>query len=442
MSSQTPVDATPIESIDQLVGWIAAGGKPRERWVVGTEHEKFGWWPDRAAFPTFEDPRGIGPLLEHLATRGWVATREGADIIALAKNKATITLEPAGQLELSGAPLETIEETATELDAHFAELRAASQQFGLTWSGIGAAPVNTPAQMPRVPKARYGIMRRYLATTGRYGLHMMHCTCSIQANYDFETPADAMRMLRAGLYLQVLVTAAFANSPVVEGELIDLQSFRARIWEDTDNARYVFPKTLLDPAATLRDYVEWALDVPMYFISRDGRYLDYAGRSFRQFMAEGFDGHTATMGDFVLHLSTLFPEARLKQHLEVRGADMGGRDDVLAMPALHKGIFYDKPTLDACLDLFADVTYDDWWTARKAISIKGLRADLAGRPVQAWMQDVLTLSRQGLGVVEPRAARFLDGLSARVDAGKSPADRIRESWKGGIDKLFSLTQVA
>lgn len=442
MSSQTPVDATPIESIDQLVGWMAAGSKPRERWVVGTEHEKFGWWPDRQAFPTFEDPRGIGPLLETLATQGWRATREGDDIIALAKDRATITLEPAGQLELSGAPLKTMVETAAEVDAHFAELSAASAPFGLIWAGIGAAPVNTPAQMPRVPKARYGIMRRYLATTGRYGLHMMHCTCSIQGNFDYADPDDAMRMLRAGLYLQPLVTAAFANSPVVEGALTDLQSFRARIWEDTDNARYVFPAVLLAPHATLRDYVEWALDVPMYFISRGGKYLDYTGRSFRQFMAEGLDGHIATMGDFVLHLSTLFPETRVKQHLEVRGADMGGRDDVIAMPTLHKGIFYDKPTLDACLDLFSKVSYADWWAARREISIKGLKAELAGRPVQAWVQDVIALSRQGLAQVEPAALPFLDGLSDRVDAGESPADRIRRSWKGGIDKLFSLMQVA
>lgn len=442
MSSQTPVDATPIEDVDQLVAHIASGAKPRERWVVGTEHEKFGWWPDRQTYPTFDDPRGIRPLLESLESQGWRATREGADIIALAKDRATITLEPAGQLELSGAPLKRLTQTAAELDGHLAELAAASAPFGLQWMGIGAAPVLTPAQMPRVPKARYGIMRRYLATTGRYGLHMMHCTCSIQANFDFQDPDDAMRMLRAGLYLQPLVTAAFANSPVVEGTLSDLQSFRARIWEDTDNARYVFPKTLLDPASTLRAYVEWALDVPMYFISRGGEYLDYTGRSFRQFMADGFDGYTANMGDFELHLSTLFPETRLKTHLEVRGADMGSRDDVIAMPALHLGIFYDKPTLDACLQLFEGVDYAEWWRARHELSIKGIKASLNGRPMRDWMLDVLTLARQGLARVEPEAVGFLDGLQARVEANESPADRIRRGWTGAVPDLVDQVRLA
>jgi glutamate--cysteine ligase len=442
MSSQTPVDATPITHVDQLVAHIASGSKPRERWVVGTEHEKFGWWPDRQTYPTFDDPRGIRPLLESLEAQGWRATREGDDIIALAKNRATITLEPAGQLELSGAPLKTIVETAAEADAHFAELKAASAPFGLQWMGIGAAPVLTPAQMPRVPKARYGIMRRYLATTGQYGLHMMHCTCSIQANFDFESPEDAMRMLRAGLYLQPLVTAAFANSPVVDGKLTDLQSFRARIWEDTDNARYVFPATLLDPKATLRAYVEWALDVPMYFISRGGKYLDYTGRSFRQFMAEGLDGYTATMGDFELHLSTLFPETRLKTHLEVRGADMGSRDDVIAMPALHMGIFYDKGTLNDCLKLFEGVDYAEWWRARHELSIKGIRATLNGRAMRDWMLDVLALSRQGLAQVEPEAIGFLDGLQARVEANESPADRIRKAWTGDASGLPDLLRLA
>ena len=442
MSSLTPVDGTPITSLKQMVDFIRAGGKTPDRWVIGTEHEKLGWWPDRQTYPDFHDPRGIGPLLESLVAQGWRATREGPDIIALAKAGATITLEPAGQLELSGAPLKTLAETAAETDAHFAELKAASAPFGLQWMGIGAAPVGTPAQMPRVPKARYGIMRRYLATTGRYGLHMMHCTCSIQANFDFSDEQDAMRMLRAGLYLQPLVTAAFANSPVTEGKLTDLQSFRARIWEDTDNARYVFPAILLDPAATLSDYVNWALDVPMYFIVRDGVYLDYTGRSFRQFMAEGLDDHTATMGDFALHLSTLFPETRLKQHLEVRGADMGGRDDVIAMPALHTGIFYDKPTLDDCLRLFDGVDYAEWWRARHELSIKGIGATLSGRPMRDWMLDVLTLSRQGLTRYEPGAVGYLDSLTARVRAGESPADRIRAAWTGDPNALPDLLRVA
>lgn len=324
MSSVVAVDATPIEDEAQLVAFMAAGARPSERWVVGTEHEKLGWWPDLAARPTYEGPRGIGVLLERLATRyGWDVVAEGDAIVALTRRQASVTLEPGGQLELSGAPLSSLIDAEAELDGHLAEVADVSAELGITWGGLGYSPQGTPDTSPRMPKARYGIMRRYLPTRGRLALHMMHMTCTVQANYDFGSAEDAMAKFRTGMVLQPIVAALYANSTVVEGALSPFHTFRTAVWEEVDPDRCRVPARLLDPDSTLSDYVRWALDVPMFFIHRDGRYVDCAGLPFRRFLEEGFQGHRANIGDFALHLSTLFPDVRLKQHLEVRGADMG-----------------------------------------------------------------------------------------------------------------------
>lgn len=443
MSSLVQEDSTPIKDISQLVAWMAAGAKPAERWVVGTEHEKFGWWPDLGTFPTFEGPRGIGALLERMAATGeWQVTREGKDIIALSRNRATITLEPAGQLELSGAPLRTLDEVAEELDAHLAELARFSADLGITWSGLGYAPTGTPDTWPRVPKARYGIMRRYLPTRGALALHMMHGTCSIQANYDFADEADAMAMLRLALLIQPLVMAAFANSPIREGNLVAERTYRARIWEATDDDRYRWPARLMAGDATFADYIRWALGVPMFFIVRDGQYLPCSGLPFERFLAEGFQGHRATVGDFGLHLSTLFPDARLKQHLEVRGADMGSRADVVAVPALHMGLFYDKPTLAAALDLLQSIDFNALSGFRAAVAVEGLHGALAGRLARDWMVDLIDLARVGLRRWQPGGERYLDALQARVKAGRCPADDVRETYTGDVGTLMARCRIA
>ncbi|MEZ4475261.1 MAG: glutamate-cysteine ligase family protein [bacterium] len=442
MSSLVLEDATLIEERAQLSAWMLAGAKPSSRWVVGTEHEKFGWLPDEGRFPGFEGPRGIGALLERLAAGGWAATREGDDIIALSRGKATITLEPAGQLELSGAPLRTLDEVAAELDDHLDELTRVGADLGILWSGLGVAPTGDPTTWPRVPKARYGIMRRYLPTRGRLALYMMHGTCSIQANYDFADEADAMAMLRLSLLMQPLVMAMFANSPVLGGKLLPERSFRARIWEETDDARYRYPARLLAPGATLDDYIEWALDVPMFFIVRGGKYLECTGLPFRRFLAEGLGPHRATLGDFGLHLSTLFPDARLKQHLEVRGADMGSRADVVAVPALHMGLFYDKPTLHEALALWDDVDAAALAGYRRVVAVEGLHGRLGKASAQEWSTEMIRLAKQGLSRWQPSGERYLDGLAERVRQGRCPADDLRDVWTGDVGALMAATRIA
>ncbi len=442
MSSQTFVDSTPIETTDELVDWMRLGARPRERWAIGSEHEKLGWWPDLAAQPTWEGPRGIGALLESLARdAGFHATREGADIIALARRDTTITLEPGGQLELSGAPLRTLAETERELDEHLDEVRRFSAPLGIEWSGLGISPTSTVETCPRMPKARYGIMRSYLPTRGSMGLKMMQLTCTVQANLDFEDEADAMHKFRVALMLQPLIVALYANSTVVGGEIVTERSFRARIWDDTDNDRCVLPDVLLGTSPTLRDYVEWALDVPMFFIHREGQWIHTPGLKFRTFLRDGWNGERANVGDFALHLSTLFPDVRLKRHLEVRAADMGDRGHVLALPAVHKGLLYDDTSMHAALAAFADVTPADWRLARVEVETAGLAARMGGRSMAEWWGLLLPLAAEGLGRTEPGSDRYLAPLFADLAAGTCPADRVRALWTGDAGALLAATRL-
>ncbi len=442
MSSLLADDSTPLTDPAQAVAYMASGGKPRERWVIGTEHEKIGWWPDRGRHPDWADPRGIRALLETLAAEaGWAATREGDDIIALARGKATITLEPGGQLELSGAPLARLAETAAELDAHFEEITKYSAPLGIIWSGLGLAPTVGPDAMPRMPKARYGIMRRYLPTRGALAARMMHQTCTVQANYDFADEADAFRKLRLSLYVQPFVMAAWANSPVVEGRPVVERTFRGRIWEATDDDRYRYPARFLDVDCGFADYVAWAWQVPMFFIRREGRSVDCAGLVFGEFVKNGFEGYRANLGDFIVHLSTLFPDARLKTHLEVRGADMGDRAHVLALPALHAGLLYDDAALEAGLKLFEGVDHAALMACRRAVPIAGLAAELAGRPLAEWGREIVQIARDGLSRWEPEAVPLLDPIVADVDAGTCPADRVRGIFDGDVGALLAATRV-
>ncbi len=441
MSSQTPTDETLVEHTGQLVDYMLEGAKPRERWVIGTEHEKVGWRAGHG-YPTYDGAHGIGTLLETLACEnGWEAVREGEAIIALTRDNASITLEPGGQLELSGAPLATLAETRDETVAHLQEIRAVSGPHGITWSGLGMAPVGTPADMPRMPKARYGVMRRYLPTRGDLALHMMHQTCTVQANFDFADEDGAMRKLRASLLVQPLVTALFASSPVVNGVVVPERSYRAEVWLHTDDDRFVFPRTIFEPGARLSDYVEWALDVPLFFIHRDGAYIDCAGLPFRRFLEDGHRGTRATVGDFELHLSTLFPDARLKKHLEVRGADMGDGAHVLALPALHVGLLYDDEALAGTLALLGDLDYDAWWRLRRVVPKAALDAKVAGTPLREVAAELLRLSRRGLERVEPWATKLLAPLEETVAAGVTPAERLLQGWNGDPTALLAATCV-
>ena len=442
MSAFTPSDPTPITDLDQLKEFMLARCKDKDMWRIGTEHEKIGFSLEQRSRPTYTGE--IDALFHAFEKSGWDSKRELrvdgtlGDIISLHKDDASITLEPGGQLELSGAPLKSLHEMSDELDQHLAELSRLSQPLGLLWSGLGTDPTR-PADTPKMPKARYGVMRRYLPTRGHLALHMMHSTCTIQTNLDYSSELDAMRKLRAGLYLQPLVMAMFANSFVLDGQLRAGSCARSNIWLNTDDDRYLYPAEWLSEDTPLNSYINWAIKVPMFFIARDGIYLDCAGLPFETFMREGFQEHKATMGDFELHLSTLFPDTRLKQHLEVRGADMSNASYVKALSALHVGLMYDDRALDLTLGHFESINADQLWRARAELDLNGLKTDLGGETLLQHAEHILTISREGLSRYEPSATSLLDPLNAAISRGVSPADENRSLWDGGYEALIRGT---
>ncbi len=440
MSSQVPINEEPIKNLEQLADYILQGAKPEAKWLVGTEHEKFGWTDTSKKHPSYEGNQGIEALLLKFEGNGWQSTREGQAIIALAKNKATLTLEPGGQFELSGAPISSLTALDEEIKAHFDELAIYSKDLGLSWHGFGVTPFFKSSEIPRMPKARYGIMRKYLPTVGRLANEMMHNTCTVQANLDFKDEADAMKKLRVGLFLQPVVMAMFANSPAYQGALTGGYCMRSAIWQETDVQRYLYPAHFLAPNQSIMDYVKWALNVNLFFIVRDQQYQDCSGLLFNDFLQNGWQGHQATVGDFALHLSTLFPDVRLKQYLEVRGADMSSLDYMKALPAFHIGILYDDQAMDEVLSLFKDVSADDLWDCRKAVNMQGLQTKLKGINLQTWATQLLKISRAGL-VRRHERAEFLDTLEEQIIAGRVPADRIIEAWGQGQDAVLAATRL-
>jgi glutamate--cysteine ligase len=326
VSGPSAVKETPIGGRAELVEYIASGEKPASAWRIGTEHEKFGFRLDDLRPPTWEGERGIGMLLEGMTRFGWQRIEEHGKLIALAKGAASITLEPAGQLELSGAPLETIHETCCEVATHLAEVKQVADELGLGFLGMGFQPKWRRDEMPWMPKGRYAIMRRYMPTVGQLGLDMMTRTCTVQVNLDYADEADMVKKFRVALALQPIATALFADSPFTEGQPNGYQSYRSHIWTDTDPDRTGMLDFVFERGFGYERWVDYLLDVPMYFSYRDGRYIDLAGRSFRTFMAGRLDelpGEKPTLRDWADHTTTAFPEVRLKKYLEMRGADGG-----------------------------------------------------------------------------------------------------------------------
>jgi len=445
MSAFTPSNDTPIESIDQLKDFMLARCKTSEQWVIGTEHEKFGFSTRTGKRPTFKGE--IEELFFAFEREGWSVNRELTpkgelgDIISLSRDGANITLEPGGQLELSGAPLHSLEEMANELDSYLEELSFLSEPLGLIWSGLGTDP--TPhSETPKMPKARYGVMRKYLPTKGSLALQMMHSTCTIQTNLDYANESDAMRKLRAGLYLQPLVMAMFANSFALDNTLRNGTCARSEIWLNTDNDRYLYPALWLAEDTPLMNYVQWAIKTPMFFIARDGQYIDCAGLPFKQFMKEGFQGHTANIGDFELHLSTLFPDTRLKQHLEVRGADMSSPAYVKALSALHVGLMYDNKALDQTLSHFESISADSLWKARAQVDAQGLKTELNGVSFQQHAEQILEIAFGGLSRREFASVHLLEPLINSIRRGESPASRNKSLWSGNYEGLMKGTRLA
>ena len=450
MSNPGDADTTPISSLQQLADYVAVGGKPAERWRIGTEHEKFGFRRDDFSSPPYE-PGGIRAMLEGLAQFNGEPILDRGNPIGLKQGGASISLEPAGQLELSGDIVATLHETRDEMREHFRQVRAVAEPLGLGFAPLGFHPVNTREQMPWMPKGRYAIMRNHMPKVGTMGLDMMARTCTVQVNLDYASEADMLRKLRVSLALQPLATALFANSPFTEGKPNGFQSARAHAWTDTDNSRSGIPAVLFEPGFGFLRYVEWLVDhVPMYFVYRDGAYIDVAGARLRDFMdgrVEKLKGITATLGDFADHMTTGFHDVRIKRFLEMRGADAGSEAMMIAQSALWVGLLYDDAALTAALALVRDARWDEVVTLRAAVPRQGLAAEWRSGMLRDLARDVLSVARDGLRARARNDATgadetvYLDPLDAIVAGGPNQAEywlaRYHEVWGGDVRRIFT-----
>lgn len=451
MSNPGDTDDTPIASIRQLADYLAEGCKPRSEFRIGTEHEKFGFRNADLAPPPYLPADGQpGSIRDLLAKLSGEPITDHGNTIGLKQNGASISLEPAGQLELSGAPLETLHQTSQELEAHFAEVRAASENLDVGFALLGFHPTRTRDQMPWMPKGRYAIMRRYMPLVGSLGLDMMTRTCTVQVNLDFSSEAEMRRMLRVSLLLQPLATALFANSPFYEGKPNGLLSNRARVWTDTDNARSGIPAVMFEDGFGFERYAKWLIEeVPMYFAYRDGAYIDVAGKSFAAYMAgkvPELAGITATMGDFADHLTTAFTDVRLKRFLEMRGADVGRPDMMVAQSALWVGLLYDDAALTAAEALLRGAGWQDAVAARAAVPREGLDAAWRGGKLRDVVADVVAIAGDGLRARANRdpdgqdEAVYLEPLRAIAAGAPTQAEhwlaRYHGAWNGDITRIF------
>ncbi len=450
MSRPPEAQGAPITSKRQLVEYLEQGGKPKDAWRIGTEHEKFAFRRSDLRPLPYDGPDGIGALLEGMTRFGWERVEENGKTIALAKGAGAITLEPGGQFELSGATLETLHQTYDETKEHLDQVKAVGDELGIGMMGLGFNPKWRRDDIPWMPKGRYQIMRAYMPTKGSLGLDMMTRTCTVQVNLDFADEADMVRKFRVSLALQPIATALFANSPFTEGKPNGFQSFRSHIWTDTDPDRCGILPFVFQPDMSFERYVDYLLDVPMYFVYRDGKYLDVSGRSFRDFMAGRFHNlvkDEPRITDFIDHMTTAFPEVRLKRYLEMRGADGGPLDRLAALSALWVGLLYDGAALDQASQLIADWTLPDHELLRREVPKSGLKTKFKGRTVQDVALDVLKIARAGLiarralngaGVDE---AHFLDPLDRIAESGKTASDLMLDAyetrWNRSVDPVFT-----
>jgi glutamate--cysteine ligase len=447
------VDLQPIESRDELVAWFAAGVKPRAAFRIGTEHEKFAFTTGRRLPVPYEGQRSIRALLvgmQHVL--GWEPIMDGENIIGLADvtGGGAISLEPGGQFELSGAPVETIHQTSSELMAHLAQLREIARPLGIGFLGLGMSPKWTLAETPKMPKSRYRIMTAYMPKVGKYGLDMMYRTCTVQTNLDFSSEADMVKKLRVSIALQPVATALFANSPFTEGKPNGFLSYRSEVWRDTDNARAGMLPFVFEHGMGFERYVDYALDVPMYFVKREDEYIDVSGLSFRDLLAGQLPGHgnlRATVSDWANHVSTIFPEVRLKRFLEMRGSDAGPWRRLPAHPAFWVGILYDDVSLDAAWDLVKDWSAAERQTLRDDVPRAGFAAKLRERTMLDLAKQCMALAEEGLkrrkrldheGRDE---TRYLGPLQEFVSRGITPAEELLEKyygpWERSVEPVFN-----
>ena len=438
-----------ITSKSDLIASLAEGSKPQSEWRIGTEHEKFGYDLKTLATLPYEGRPGVRAMLEGLQRFGWEPIMEGPYIIGLKQDGAAISLEPGGQLELSGAPLKSLHETCAETNLHLDQVKEVATEIGAGYIGLGYHPTARLEDVPIMPKGRYGIMRRYMPRVGGLGHEMMFRTCTIQVNLDFSSEADMVKKFRVGLALQPIATAIFAASPFREGRPNGFLSYRAHVWTDVDNARSGMLPWVFEDGMSFERYVDYALDVPMYFIYRDGKYHDVAGKSFRDFLAhklEGFEKVDPTLADWADHLTTIFPEVRLKKFLEMRGADGGLWQRICALPALWTGIYYDQASLDAAWDMVKDWSAEERSALREAVPKLGLKTPFRNTNVQALARHMLMISKAGLRTrarhdsIGGTEEGFIEPLFQIVEGNKTRAEDLLERfhgpWKGDVTKLF------
>ncbi|MFA7586381.1 MAG: glutamate--cysteine ligase [Novosphingobium sp.] len=439
-----------IENIAQLAAPMAAGEKPRDRWRIGTEHEKLVFDTNDHHAPSYDEPGGIRDLLLALRQFGWEPIEEGGKVIAMSGSDGAVSLEPAGQLELSGAPLENLHQTCAETGRHLRQVKEIGARTAKGFLGLGMWPDKTREALPIMPKGRYEIMLRHMPRVGSMGLDMMLRTCTIQVNLDYASEADMVQKFRTSLALQPLATALFANSPFTEGKPNGFLSYRSHIWSDTDPARTGMLPFVFEDGFGYERYVEYMLDVPMYFVFREGRYIDAAGQSFRDFLKgelPALPGERPRMADWQDHLSTAFPEVRLKSFLEMRGADGGPWNRICALPALWVGLLYDQTALDAAWDLVKDWDMEGREALRNAVPKLGLDAPLpGGGTLRDIAGEVLAIARAGLGArarlnsAGDNEAGFLAPLDEIVASGKVPAqvllDKFHGEWNGDLSRIY------
>ena len=442
----------PIERHEQLAAYLADGCKPRDAWRIGTEHEKFGYCKDTLKPLPYAGDRSIHAVLSGLRDQfGWAPVEEGGHLIGLEKDGANVSLEPGGQLELSGAPLETIHGTCDEVNDHLAQVKAVADRIGVGFIGLGAAPHWTHEEMPLMPKGRYKLMDGYMKKVGTLGTQMMRRTCTVQVNLDFSSEADMVQKLRVALALQPVATALFASSPFLEGRLNGHKSWRSRIWRDLDAARTGMLPFVFEDGMGFERWVEYVLDVPMYFVYRDGTYIDALGQSFRDFLKgelPALPGEIATMSDWADHLTTVFPEARIKKFIEMRGADGGPWRRLCALPAFWVGLMYDQTALDAAWDVARGWDAETREGLRIAASVDGLQArvgdvdmlSVARLCVEIAEQGLKARARPGAGGMIPDETHFLNALKESIESGHVLADeliaRFEGPWNENVTPVF------
>ena len=449
-TEDTPQTHKLVESRDDLLSVFAGGEKPADRWRIGTEHEKFVYRVEDMRAPSYDEPGGIRDLLNGLTQFGWKPVVENGNVIALSGPDGTISLEPAGQFELSGAALENLHETCSEAGRHLNQCKEIGERLGVGFLGLGMWPDKARSDLPVMPKGRYKIMLNYMPKVGNLGLDMMLRTCTIQVNLDYSSEADMVRKFRVGLALQPVATALFANSPLTEGKPNGYKSFRSHIWEDTDPDRTGMLPFVFEEGFGYERYLDYALDVPMYFVYREGRYIDVAGESFRAFIdgrLPQLPGEKPRLSDFVDHLSTIFPEVRLKSFLEMRGADGGRWSRICALPALWVGLLYDSAALDAAWDLVKDWSIEERTRLRHAVPRTALDTPSpGGGTVQDLAAQVLEIATEGLNgrsrlnSAGDNESGFLDPLREVVATGVTPADRLLDKyeneWNGDMSRIY------